>query len=136
MPVAVVVVTTAMAPEAAMNVPVTVVVMMTMVTVTATVMTATVMTAGTTATVMAATVMAATGMAATVMATTVVTATMTAAAVATRLSTGGDERRQADDGRGDESEKCSTFEHYERPYWLEVNHPASSRDCCAPGSSA
>ena len=45
------------------------------------------------------------------------TLAMTAAAIRTRIgSSGGDERREADDGRGDESEECSTFEHGQRPF--------------------
>jgi hypothetical protein len=54
------------------------------------------------------------------------TMTMTAAVAAamrTSISSSRDERRQADNGRGDESEECSTFEHCERPFWLEMNHP-------------
>ena len=39
------------------------------------------------------------------------TAMMTATAVAAGFSTGRDERCKAQNGRGDESEKCSTFEH-------------------------
>jgi len=38
-------------------------------------------------------------------------AAVTAAAVTTGVSTGSDERCQADHGRGNESEECSTFEH-------------------------
>ena len=38
-------------------------------------------------------------------------ALMPAAAVAAGFSTGRDERCQAKNGGGDESEKCSTFEH-------------------------
>jgi hypothetical protein len=37
--------------------------------------------------------------------------TVAVATMATRFSTGSDDRRQAHDGRGDESEECSTFEH-------------------------
>jgi hypothetical protein len=46
-----------------------------------------------------------------------VTATVTAA-VTTRISRGRDEGSQADNGRGDESEECSTFEHSEGPLSL------------------
>jgi hypothetical protein len=63
------------------------------------------------------------------MATTAVTAaTMTAtahaaAAMTAGVSTGSNERCQTDDSRGNESEECSTFEHCQRPSWLDVNHP-------------
>jgi hypothetical protein len=55
----------------------------------------------------------------TVTATTAVTVATMAAGVSRRR----DERRQANNGRGDESAECSTFEHCERPFWLEMNHP-------------
>jgi hypothetical protein len=41
------------------------------------------------------------------------TATVTVATVAAGISRRRDERRQANNGRGDESEECSTFEHCE-----------------------
>jgi hypothetical protein len=48
-----------------------------------------------------------------------VTATVTVtAAMAAGISSSRDERRQANDGRGDESEECSTFEHSEGPLGL------------------
>jgi hypothetical protein len=44
------------------------------------------------------------------------TATVTMAAMAAGISRRRDERRQANDGRGDESEECSALEHCKRPF--------------------
>jgi hypothetical protein len=49
--------------------------------------------------------------------------TTTAAAMRTRISTGGSESRDADNGRSDEGEESRTFEHCRRPSWLDVGHP-------------
>ena len=97
-----VVVVTAMVPEAAVDVPVVpvVVVMPVVVVVPVVVMTTAVHMTDHVMMTMAAAAVAATHAAA-----------MTAAAVTTGVSTGSDERCQADDGRGNESEECSTFEH-------------------------
>jgi hypothetical protein len=53
----------------------------------------------------------------------VTTAAVTAATVRTCIGAGRDESTQANNGRGNQSEKCSTFEHCQRPFWLVVNHP-------------
>jgi hypothetical protein len=101
--VAVVVVMT-MVPEAAVDVPVTVVMMTVPVVV-----------------MMAMTVAVAGGMTDHLAMTAIATALVTAAAatvtaVRTCIGSGRDERRKADNGRGDESEECRTFEHGERPF--------------------
>jgi hypothetical protein len=53
---------------------------------------------------------------------TAVTMAAGAATMRTRIGSGGDESRQADDKRRGEGEECSTFEHCET-FWLVVNHP-------------
>jgi hypothetical protein len=104
MAVAVVVVMT-MAPEAAVDMPVTVVMVMA-VPVTGVVVTGVVVTA--------AGVVAAGVTTTTMVAAAVVTATV--AAVRTCIGSGRDERREADNGGRDESEECRTFEHCQRPF--------------------
>jgi hypothetical protein len=39
------------------------------------------------------------------------------------IGSGRDEGREADSGRGDESEDCSTFEHGSKTFGLDVGHP-------------
>ena len=96
-----VVVVTAMVPEAAVDVPVVpVVVVVPVVMVPVVVMTTAVHMTHHVMMTMAAAAVTATH-----------AATVTAAAVTTGVSTGSDERCQADNGRGNESEECSTFEH-------------------------
>ena len=56
-------------------------------------------------------VMAAVAAVSTMVAAMTATALMTTTTVAAGFSSGRDERCQAKNGRGDESEKCSTFEH-------------------------
>ena len=85
-----------------------VVVMMTVMTVVVVVMTVAVMTDHVVMTMAAAAVTAA-------VAATMTAAAHAAAAVTAGVSTGSDERCQADDGRGNESEECSTFKHCQRP---------------------
>ena len=51
-----------------------------------------------------------------------------AAAVRTRIGSGRDERREADNGRGDESEECSAFEHGSKTFGLDVGHPCYSSE--------
>lgn len=46
-----------------------------------------------------------------------------AAAIRARIRSGRDESREADSGRGDESEECSTFEHGSKTFGLDVGHP-------------
>jgi hypothetical protein len=103
-----VVVVTAMPPEAVLHVPVAVVMVVMTVPVTMremmTMVTVIVVTVGMT---MHGTVMTVAGAA-------VTTAAVTTTAVRARIGTGGDERRQADDGRSNESEKCGTFKHCRR----------------------
>ena len=115
------VVVMAMAPEAAVDMPVTVVMVVVVMTVPVTMVvvmtvamtTVAVMTMMTVRTVMAvAAVVTAAMMTATVM---TMTATLTVATMAAGVSSSRDERRQANNGRGDESEECRTFEHCQRP---------------------
>jgi hypothetical protein len=47
----------------------------------------------------------------------------TAAAMRACIGSGRDESREADSGRGDQSEKCSTFEHGSKTFGLDVGHP-------------
>jgi hypothetical protein len=104
-PMAVVVVT-AMAPEAVMHVPVAVVMVVVTMAVRTMVMTA-----------MGAVVTVAVGVTDhAVMTAMAAAALVTAAALRTSIGSGRDERRQADDGGGDECEECSTFEHGQRPF--------------------
>lgn len=52
--------------------------------------------------------------------------TSAAAAMRTRIGRAGDERREADNGRGDESEECGAFEHGSKTFGLDVGHPTHS----------
>jgi hypothetical protein len=110
-----VVVVMAMAPEAAVDVPVTVVVMVVMMTVPVTVVVVPVPVLVTTVMTMTMTVGMTDHVAMTAMTTALVTA-LTATAGLTRIGSGRDERRKADNGGRDESEECRTFEHNQRPF--------------------
>jgi hypothetical protein len=99
-----------MAPGAAVDMPVTVVMVVVMMTVPVTMMVVMTMTAVTMATVTVAAVVAMTAMTAAVTAT-----AMTATVVLTCIGSGRDERRKADNCGRDESEECRTFEHCQRP---------------------
>ena len=54
--------------------------------------------------------------------------TSAAAAVRTCIGRAGDERREADSGRGDESEEYGTFEHGSKTFGLDVGHPTHSSE--------
>jgi hypothetical protein len=105
MSMTVAVVVTAMPPEAVVHVPMAVMVVVMTMRVMMTMVTVIVVTVGMTVHGTMMTVAAA-----------VTTTAVTAAAVRTGIGTGGDECRQADDGRSNKSEKRSTFEHGQGPF--------------------